>query len=247
MHRNRLIPSAALSAVLVMVVFLLAPLPAMAFQLTPMSAVLDPSGSLPTATFEISNSAATPVAVQLRAVTRSILPDGTELNEDASQQLQVFPSQVILRPGLSQTIRVRWVGGEPPTRELPFRLVAEQLPVNLQRNQEAGSGLQFMLRYRATLYVRPPGTTPRVEVERLEVDRQENVLILEVANRGTRHQPFSSGYLILTGDTPEQQVNLETLEPFVTVNVLPGERRRVVVPLELLPVIPREVRFRFDR
>lgn len=230
------------------VLALLSVTPLRAFQLTPMSAVIDPQGSLPAATFELSNGGTEPVAVQVRAMTRSIQPDGTELNSDASHQLQVFPSQVILRPNTTQTVRVRWTGNASPARELPFRIVAEQLPINLQRRQEESSTLQFMLRYRATLYVRPPGTESRIVVDSLQIDRERHTAVLHLANRGNRHQSFAGGRLLLTdiGGT-EHQLNLETLEPFVTVNILPGGERRVAVPMDLLPAEPAAVQFLFSR
>ncbi len=220
---------------------------AAAFQLVPMSAVIDPVASPPTVVFTISNTGADPIAVQLRVATRRTLPDGTEINDTASDQLQVFPSQLVVRPGATQTVRVRWIGEGQPQQELPFRLVAEQLPVNLSRTETEASGVQFMLRYRATVYVRPENTQAEIAVIDLTVDEDERTATITVENNGTRHQSFTEGRIVLIQDGTETVMPLREIEPFVTVNVLPGETRRVTVPLDLLPVSPDQVAFQFDR
>jgi fimbrial chaperone protein len=84
-----------------------------------MSATIDPASSSPTVNFDVINTTDAPVAVQMRATTRRIDRDGTEFNEDAADRLQVFPTQLILRPGQRQAVRVRWIGGGVPREELP--------------------------------------------------------------------------------------------------------------------------------
>lgn len=222
------------------------PVAAWSFQLTPMSAVIDLAGASPTTTFEVTNPGNSPVAIELRVATRRMDPDGTELNEDASDQIQLFPSQLVLRRGASQTVRARWIGQSMPDRELPFRVTAEQLPINLNRGQTEASGLQFMLRYRATLYVRPPGTAPDLQVLRIDADDPEHVTVV-LRNNGTRHQLFFQGAVILEdGQGAVREIDFETFDAFLGVNVLPGEERRVRMPRDQLPFEPASVRFRFN-
>ncbi|TVR69301.1 MAG: molecular chaperone [Spirochaetaceae bacterium] len=236
----------SLRSLLIPVLLIAWPAAVWSFQLTPMSAVIDLSGSSPTTTFEVTNPGNSPVAIELRVATRRIDPDGTELNEDASDQIQLFPSQLVLRRGASQTVRARWIGQSTPERELPFRVTAEQLPINLNRGQTEASGLQFMLRYRATLYVRPPGTAPDLEVLSIDVDDPERVTV-NLRNNGTRHQLFFQGAVILEdGDGAVQEIDFETIDAFLGVNVLPGEDRRVRVPRDQLPFEPASMRFRFN-
>ena len=218
---------------------------AAAFQLQPMSATIELDGSTPTTTFEVSNATDQPVAVQMRTTTREILPDGTELNDDASNELQLFPSQLILRPGQQQTVRVRWTGQGTPERELSYRVVAEQLPINLDRTADSESGVRMMLRYRATLYVRPPGAAADLVVRDLQTDG--DTVTLTVENAGTAHRLLADGALVLIADGERTEMRAEEVDPLVTVNVLPGGTRRVSIPLDALPVVPDEISFRFDR
>lgn len=226
-------------------VLLLVAAPAAAFQLQPMSASIDPQSGTSTTTFDVLNTTDAPIAVQMRVTTRRIEPDGTELNEDASDQLQLFPSQVILRPEQTQTVRVRWLGDGVPDEELPFRVVAEQLPVNLGRDQDEASGVRMMLRYRATLYVRPEGAAPDVSVTDLSVGESE--ISMTVENRGTAHALLADGLLVLRTGSEETEIPAEEVEALATVNVLPGGVRRVRVPRADLPGEPDEISFRFAR
>lgn len=217
-----------------------------AFQLQPMSASIDPVADVPAAMFEVSNTGIETIAVQLRATTRSIDPDGTEFNRDASSQLQIFPSQLILRPDQRQTVRVRWVGDNRPTHELPFRLVAEQLPINLDRTSTEQSGVRMLLRYRATVYVAPVGTRSDVQVEDLSVDRAAGEVTLALVNRGTAHQLVGDGSMLLYAGAERTSIPTRDIEVLASINLLPDGRRVVRVPLSALPFEPDRVDFRFD-
>ncbi|MFP4151271.1 MAG: molecular chaperone [Alkalispirochaeta sp.] len=243
---------AVLGAIITTLLFI--PTVTSAFQLVPMSAVIETDAPSPVEVFSINNTTPEAIAIQLRTVTREILPDGTEVNNDAREQLQVFPSQLIVPPGTTQTVRVRWTGATVPDRELPFRLVAEQLPINLDRETEDNSGVRFMLRYRATVYVRPPDTAPEITVLDVATDPEAETVTITVENRGSRHQSFPEGRIALTAtggsaadDGGEVILPISGIEAFIPVNLLAGSTRRVVIPLEQLPFAPEEVRFLFDR
>lgn len=245
MRSHTLRGAPAFKVAMTVAVLLLVAGPLTAFQLQPMSASIDPQGGTSTTTFDVRNTTDAPIAVQLRVTTRRIERDGTELNEDASDQLQLFPSQVILRPGHTQTVRVRWLGDGVPAEELPFRVVAEQLPINLGRDQDEASGVRMMLRYRASLYVRPDGVAPEVTVTDLAVE--ESHISMTVENRGTAHALLSDGLLVVRTGGEETELPVEEVEALATVNVLPGGVRRIRVPRTDLPGVPDEISFRFAR
>ncbi|MFW5827990.1 MAG: molecular chaperone [Alkalispirochaeta sp.] len=244
MRRNT-VPGLSSSSILAILIAFTVAAPLAAFQLQPMSASIDPQSGNATTTFDVRNTTDAPVAVQMRVTTRRIQPDGTELNEDASGQLQLFPSQIIVQAGQTQTVRVRWVGDDLPDEELPFRVVAEQLPINLSREQDEASGVRMMLRYRATLYVRPAGVEPEVVVADFSVSDAE--LSMTIENRGTAHALLSNSLMVLESEGEETELPAEDVEALATVNVLPGGVRRLRIPLADLPVAPDEILFRFDR
>lgn len=219
--------------------------PVAGFQLDPMSAVIRLDQSNATTTFDVRNTTGEPIAVQMRVATRSIQPDGTELNEDASDVLQLFPSQIILRAGQTQTIRVRWLGDSAPEAELPFRVIAEQLPINLSREQNESSGVRMMLRYRATLYVQPANVAANAVVSSLEADG--SYLRMTIENRGTAHAPLAEAVLVMRFAGEERTLPAGDIPALSTVNVLPGELRQLRIPIADLPGVPDEISFRLGR
>lgn len=217
---------------------------AAAFQLQPMSATIDPTAG-GTTSFEVRNTTEAPIAVQMRVTTRRILPDGTELNDDASDQLQIFPSQLILRPGQVQTVRVRWNGEAALSTEQPFRVVAEQLPINLDRAGDEASGVRMMLRYRASLYVRPPEASQDVVVNDLTVSDERVSFTIE--NRGTAHAFLGEALLVILRNGERTEIRAEEIEVFTRINVLPGGTRQVSISREAFPVVPDGLSFRFEQ
>jgi fimbrial chaperone protein len=103
----------------------------------------------------------------------------------------------------------------------------------------------MMLRYRATLYVRPAGVAPDLVVNTFSVE--DSQVSMTVENRGTAHALLSEGLLVLESDGETTELPAEEIETLATVNVLPGGIRRLRVPLADLPVVPDEISFRFDR
>ncbi|MEX2443529.1 MAG: fimbria/pilus periplasmic chaperone [Alkalispirochaeta sp.] len=213
------------------------------FQLRPMTQTMDAAGEPPRTTFQVRNTTDAPIAVQMRVTSRRIDSSGTEYNDDASEELQIFPSQLILRPGQIQTVRVRWTGAPVTSEERAFRVVAEQLPVNLDGDNQESTGISMMLRYRAALYVRPPEATADVTVTELDV--QEEVVRVRVENRGTAHQLLAEGSLLVQSGEQQRRLDAREIDAVATVNLLPGNERWISIPREVFPAAPDEISFVF--
>lgn len=234
--------SALLGVVIVLAVLIIPT--AEAFQLRPMTVTMNAAEQPPRTTFEVRNTTDAPIAVQMRVSTRRIDSSGTEFNDDASDELQIFPSQLILRPGQTQTVRVRWMGEAVTSEERSFRVVAEQLPINLDGENQEATGISMMLRYRAALYVAPPEASADVQVT--EIDAQGDVIRVRVENRGTAHQLLSDGTLMVKAEGREIALDAREIDAVATVNLLPGNERWVAIPREVFPAVPDEISFVFD-
>lgn len=234
--------SPVLLGVVVLLALLVIPT-AQAFQLRPMTVTMDAAEEPPRTTFEVRNTTDAPIAVQMRVTTRRVDSSGTEYNEDASDELQIFPSQLILRPGQVQTVRARWIGPPVTSEERSFRVVAEQLPINLDGENQESTGISMMLRYRAALYVRPPEATADVRVT--EIDVQDDVVRVHVENRGTAHQLLSDGMLVAETDGRDTELDAREIDAVATVNLLPGNERWITIPREVFPAAPDDISFVF--
>ncbi|MFT6146138.1 MAG: fimbrial chaperone protein [Myxococcota bacterium] len=151
------------------------PILAGAFTLTPISQVLAPSGSGASGSYEVVNSSSEPIAVEFFVAHLLKHPDGSEdLSQREDDAFAVFPPQAVLAPGASRTVRVRWLGDPEPVRELAFRFMAEQIPVVLHEPEviddgKARGGVNIYYRIHGTLFVRPRGAEPQIDVQEIEL------------------------------------------------------------------------------
>ncbi|MFW5995467.1 MAG: hypothetical protein ACOCRN_05075 [Spirochaetia bacterium] len=159
----------------IVVLFVVLVVSAGAFSFSPMVSDIELDGSRPRRRYTVANDAASPVAVQVRAFERSIGVDGEESRSPASD-LQVFPSQLVLGGGERQEVVVEWTGGELE-RERAFRVVAEQVAVDLDDDPQPQARIRMNMRYVASLYVTPEGAgaQPRV-LEALVVEPDDEDL-----------------------------------------------------------------------
>lgn len=129
-------------------------LSAEAFIFTPMVKHFPPKGKGRVQTFYLENKKPEKVAVQITLYKRGIDKRGEE-TRTPTDLLSVFPEQVILMPDQKRTVRVTWNGPEEVPVEEAFRLVAEQMPVELQSKKPEKSGIQFLMKYVASIYIQP--------------------------------------------------------------------------------------------
>src|SRR5438552_1884593 len=138
---------------------------ASAFVLSPSTMDFEPVGRGANRNFQLENPSDQPVAVQVSIVTRQMDVDGNETYSPADSDFTVYPPQTVLQPRQNQTIRVMWLGKTKPLKELNYRIVAEQLPVNLSKENKPGAKLNIMLRYLGTIYVVPKGAKSKVVLD----------------------------------------------------------------------------------
>lgn len=232
--RIRLLPVAALALVLGLV-----PTAARAFELNPISREFTPAGSGSTQSYEVVNKDKDPIAINVTVVTRALDVVGVESNQAADDDFLVYPPQFILEPGARQTIRVTWLGDPAPQRELAYRLVVEQLPIErfkpVPKNKAPAKGaFQVLTRYMGSLYIRPAQVQAKLAVESARIERdaaKPAQLAVMVHNRGTARAVLKDYTVQVKGRGAEPAVSLSpsALELKSSV-VLPDGKRKLVFP-----------------
>ncbi len=219
-------------------VLLFASAPVEAFKLTPMEMTFQPTGRGATQTVRITNAHDQPIAVEIHLAAREMTLSGEDRLSDAEDFFAVFPAQAIVLPGKSQTVRVQWLGDPAPERELAFRLVAEQLPIDLNRETSDGARLKLLVRYIASLYIAPRGMEADVvlesAVQTTAADGSARLAIV-LHNRGTAHSLLRGLTLTATGqargnDKVSVALNAEQLDGMTGQNLLAGHRREFLLP-----------------
>lgn len=219
------------------------------FQLSPNGAILEPLGPKTSKDFYVTSTGDEPVAIQVRIVTREIAPDGKEINSPEENDFLVYPPQMVLEPNEQQVIKVIWVGDTAPTKELAYRAIVEQVPVNLtpvKVDNSAGIPISITIisTYIASVYVKPPGATAKIVLESASSQKsKEGVeqLVLNFANQGTAHELLSRNLKVTVTASSGQTVTLagDQLKEVKGQNILPGNKRQFILPWpEELPIGP---------
>jgi fimbrial chaperone protein len=201
-------------------------------------------------TFVVSNSQKEPIAVEVSVAKRSYTRTGVEeLNTD-QEELLAIPSQMIINPGDQQVVALRWVGSQELSRELPFRIIAENVPIeistsNPQTKAKAAGQIRLVYRMVKSFYVRPENVSPLVSLKQVSVGQDKNkqpLLILHMTNKGTQHQIIRKMQVSVTYPSQKKQtyftLDLSQKELDGGVNLLAGEERDIPIPFPKNQPIP---------
>lgn len=209
------------------------------FNLEPIQVEFTPSGSLATQSFMFTSTGDKPVAIQLGMVTREISLDGKEINTDADDQFLIYPPQLVIPPGEQQAVRVTWLGDPIPTKELAFRIIAEQVPVDLTELTQTEKGktvsVKILFRYVGSVYIKPEGVAPKLVLESASSQKDKagaDQLVLNVANQGTAHRLLQNIKVTVKAGSG-QSVTLagdKQLEGILNENILADSKRQFILP-----------------
>jgi fimbrial chaperone protein len=219
-----------------------------AYQLNPISRVFAPSGSKANQSFEITNDSAERVALTVSFATLERDESYAETNRDAGDEFLAYPAQMILQPGRRQTLRVTWLGAPDPARELVYRIIISQVPIERLGGAQLADAPQgqvrVMLSYRGTLFIRPakaaPDIAPLAAAPVIEAGGHRS-LAITLANTGTAVGLVKSCTVSIAPAAGGAAIALTPADLAVLRNtrVLGGGRRRYIVPWPAgLPIEP---------
>jgi len=208
-----------------------------AFRFSPITQDFQTEGPGASRLFRVANTTSSQIAVRISVRPRSIERDGREIQGEPTDEFLIFPARLLLDPGDQRSVRVVWNGTASPDRELAYRIIAEQLPVNLEGDQPVdGGAIVLTYRYEGSLYVVPQGARPQVAVtavDRVQLEGRD-LLRVTVENSGTRHTLLRQAVLDLSetpsGD-PIRSLGPEDLTGLTGENMLSASVRHFYVPL----------------
>lgn len=216
---------------LVAIALLLALLPAslMAYQLSPLNATYEPTGAGSAKVYTIVNDSDSPIAIEVRAVKRSIDIDGNEYTEDASPYFTIQPAKMIIRPQSTQLVRVQYRGPQALTQEQSFRIIAEQIAMpQSAQEQTSGQMISFLFVYSTSAYVKPSRIVESISSEAYIND--EGMLEVMIHNTGSVHQLLNNiAITVSSAEGDSYQFTEADLESITGSNLLTDSSRRVVI------------------
>ena len=222
-----------------------------AFKLVPIRMEFEPAGRGANQAFRLENDSSNSVPVQISMLTRQMDLDGMETNAPAEDDFLVYPPQVLLKPKQVQTVRVKWLGNPKPQKELAYRILAEQLPVDLDKEKPSGSKINLLVRYLGAVYIVPKGAKADVVLESaVPKNNSESKRGIELVlhNQGTAHAILSDLRLKIQAGGKTIELGAEALPKMAGENLLAGQKRRFALPWpEGLPDEPLRVSFDFSK
>ena len=207
-----------------------------AYDLKPIVVQLSPSGPGSAQSIIITNSHEQPIAIEVEAFVRIQRPDGTEERQAEDEDIIISPPQLVIAPGASQAVRLRWVGDPDPEKEMAFRIISSQLPIRLtqEKREDFTADVSVNYRYEVALYVTPSTAVPAARIVRAEPVRGDDgaqLLEVEIASEGTRRASLEQPKIIVTPQSGSTIVmEGEAVASLEQLVILADSRRVVRVP-----------------
>lgn len=212
-----------------------------AFKISPFKMYLSSKGNLSRGNFLVDNNTEYTKAINVYILRRDMDEDAQEINEEIGGEFTVYPSQLILRPGEKQDVKIQYLGNADIQHELAYRLIAEELPLDFVQHKvteeeykaKPNGGLGISLMYKGSLYVSPvTGThSPRLQLNDYKYDMEENIIIADIANIGTRHIVLKDTMLQLHLGGSQKQWPGDAKTYISSINMLAGYSAKLKIPL----------------
>ena len=210
---------------------------AQAFQLSPLNAVLRPSGAGASQTFELENKSDKPIPIEVSVIDRTQDLDGKDVpnaSASAEEKFVVYPPQFILDPKSVRSVKVSWIGSSEIVSEQAYRVNFAQLSVPLEKQPKTAkpeAKIDLLLDYSASVYVSPLNAAPKLMIiSGGPSPKDPSKLELLIENQGTAHQMLKgfTAKLNGVGEHRSKVSEEDTGAPFEK-NVLAGSKLHILV------------------
>lgn len=205
---------------------------AFAFKFSPMSATLGIKEKDKSSLFYLENDSDQPIAIQVSILKREMDINGNESNTAIGNEFSLFPSQLIIPPNEKRSVKVTWMGNNQLDKEMAYRLIAEQLPIDLEKSKNKKASIKVLLRYMAALYVSSDQFESDVKLTTLK--NAGNKISFEFENSGKKHQVLANLHLKLSDEKKKKEISLtpEDLKGMTGENILALSKRVFTLPRE---------------
>ncbi|WP_066348303.1 fimbria/pilus periplasmic chaperone [Geminocystis sp. NIES-3708] len=217
------------------------------FLVVPTTAKLSPVGSGVTKTFLIENVSKEILAVEIYCTKREIDIDGNESQSLVEDDFLLYPPQIILKPGESQSVRLTWVGDPQPPQELAYWMITAQVPIPVKTEekpetieQQPSQGIRVnisaLFNHQGAIYITPRNIKSSLVLESVshrKNDEGKDQLVILFENKGTAHQLLRDVEIKLTSNNNQNQSIILTKQQLNSVegkNILAGNKRQFIIP-----------------
>lgn len=215
--------------ILLFVYFILSSSVVWAFQVKPMVAELQPSGSQSQKTIRILNTTSSPLTIETSAFSLKINEEGKEQLTASDNDFLIIPMTAIIPAGKSQSVIVRYIGEPLLESSKAYRIFIDQVAVNLDANMQSGMGMSFS--FRTLFNVVPKNAEAKVVViSKQQITPDMWQVLFE--NKGNKYARVSKAqWKINNGEQKLQLEGQELSKALTDTIVLPHSKRNLLIKI----------------
>jgi P pilus assembly chaperone PapD len=158
-----------------------------AINLIPMTETVD-SKKKKNIIFKVSNPTDEPVAVDF-SILKVLNTENNKEQRVATSDVQAYPTQFVLSPKETKSVRVRYMGKKLPEKEEVYRVIAQELDIDVSdKKVDSNDGkikaqIKMRFSYEGLIFVHKEDAKAALHIENIQ--NSSKGLELTIGNRGT--------------------------------------------------------------
>jgi P pilus assembly chaperone PapD len=179
--------------------------------------------------FKVSNPTDEPVAVNF-SVFKVVNNENHKEKRENTNSVQAYPTQFVLSPKETKSVRVRYMDKTLPELEEIYRIIAQELDIDVsdkkeeETNGEIKAKIKMRFSYEGILFVHKKNAKPILEVQ--SIKQNINSITLTISNSGTASDLPNIedyDYFVILKDGKEYSLNKADLKGAEFRRVLAGK------------------------
>jgi fimbrial chaperone protein len=164
-----------------------------------------------------------PIAIRVKALEWQLDQQGRDIRSPTND-LILFPMQFILPAGSRRSIRVAPRDHVAPDIERSYRVMVQEVPVDLQGENEIRTGVRLITSYATAFYIAPLRPLSKLVIKDLTITQHQ--LNFTLLNNGNAHTHLHELSIMILQDNKEYLIDKpEALKDIYNENILANGQR----------------------
>ena len=190
---------------------------------SPLSSILDLNNSKSKIITVFNTSPSKPLAIKVTVHSWRLDEQGQDIRKP-SEDLLIFPGQFVLPPLSRRSIRIAYQPPQATPIEKSYRVIVQQVPVNLADNNKVQTGVSIVTSYATAFYVEPSSAMSEVALKQVSVDAKK--LYFALNNSGNAHTHLRQAQIVITQEKQRFMITEpNALKGIFNEKILAGSQR----------------------
>jgi fimbrial chaperone protein len=190
---------------------------------SPLSSILDLNKTKSKMLTVFNSESNKSVAIKVSMLSWQLDENGQDIRKP-TRDLLIFPEQFVLAASSRRSIRIAYSEPQAPGIEQSYRVIVQELPVDLAGNNQVQTGVTLVTSYATAFYVEPSLALSELALEEASVDIKK--LYFTLNNMGNAHTHLRQAQIVIIQD--EQRFIIDQsndLKGIINENMLAGSKR----------------------